>query len=330
MLTADPWLFLTATINQRLAEKPRGTKRKRTERALYFANLAESFFHSVKQSALPISGTLAYYGVLNLVKCFLSMNGIDLETKLEHHGLSLPLGQEQKIHVSKPNPNVLNIFHEFARLLGKPVKRKETHSLKNLSSHLPDIYEMAYTLGHVAGPKRGFLPIDVRLLFTDNEGYMFSEIAYEKKQLNRVDTGKFLTGKRKDYFESSYEKESCLVHRSARRKPFDGENLKRIYSNLCKEYADFDISSLLTSRGYVYYCDLQEPKYHHLSYSLLMMFYIGTAARYRPSEMSELLSSDMRPLISEAIAVIPGQMLYHLVSLCTQRNCVVPHATVAS
>ena len=258
------------------------------------------------------------------------MNGIDLETKLEHHGLSLPLGQEQKILVSKPNPDVLNIFHEFARLLGQRVESKETLSLKSLSSHLPDIHEMAYTLGQVAGRKRAFLPIDVRLLFTDNEGYMFSEIAYEKKQLTRVDTRRFLTGKREDYFKASYEKEGCLVHRSARRKAFDWNNLPRKYSNLCKEYADFDISSILTSRGYVYYCDLQKPKYHHLSYSLLMMFYIGTAARYRPSEMSELLSSDMRPLISEAIAVIPGQMLYHLVSLCTQRNCVVPHATVAS
>src|SRR5262245_15280498 len=72
VLTADPWSYLTATINQRLAQRPRGSNRARLARALYYANLAESFYRSARQSSLPTAGTLAYYGVLNLVKCFLS------------------------------------------------------------------------------------------------------------------------------------------------------------------------------------------------------------------------------------------------------------------
>lgn len=62
VLTADPWSFLTATINQRLKEGARGAKRNRLERALYYSDLAESFYDSARASELPAAGTLAYYG----------------------------------------------------------------------------------------------------------------------------------------------------------------------------------------------------------------------------------------------------------------------------
>ena len=271
-----------------------------------------------------------YYGVLNLVKCFLSMSGVDLETRIEHHGLSLILGAKQKIQIAAPSTSSLNIYHEFARLLGKPVKAKEEVELKDIASHLPEIHEMAFTLGHLPGNKRGFLPMDIRFLLSDDDTYLFTEVCYEKKQLTRVQTQKFLTGARAVYFRDSLERDGMYVHRSVSRKACNWDSLPSIYANICREYARFDIGSLLTPTGYKYYCDLRSPTLHHLSYALLMMFYIGTAARYRPSEMNSLLASDMRPLILEALAIIPGQMLYHLVSFCTSRNCVVPHSTIAS
>lgn len=330
VLTADPWSFLTATINQKLGGGPRGANRARLERALYYADLAESFYESARESSLPASGTLAYYGVLNLVKCYLSLRGVDLETTTEHHGLSLAFGKKQTIQIASASDNTLNIFHEFARLLGKPVVGKSTITLKAASAHLPELHEMAFTLGHLPSNKRGFLPVVIRLLLSQNDSRLFTEISYEKKQLTRVDTSKFLVGSRKEYFKDQEDRDGLLVHRSAKAKTCTWDNLPSKYANVCKEYADFDIGSLLTPEGYKFYCDLRNPPLHHLSYSLLVMFYIGTAARYRPSEMNELLHSDMRPLLSEALAVVPGQMLYHLVSHCTSRNCVVPHATIAS
>jgi len=329
LLTADPWSFLTAWINQKLATGIRGANRERLKRALYYANLAEAFYDASNRSSLPAQGTLAYYGILNLVKCFLSIRGVDLETQMEHHGLSLPLGKKQTVLIAAPSGNSLNIFHEFARLLGKPVSQKKTVKIKNIAGHLPDIHEMVFTLGHITEKKRGFLPIDIRFLASDTDSHMFTEIAYEKKQITRVDIRKFHKGNRKIYFKNSIERDGFVVHRSEKRKACNWNNFARIYKNICLEYSTFDICSLLTSKGYVYYCDLRSPNLHHLSYSLLMMFYIGTAARYRPSEMRELLDSDMRPLISEALAVIPGQMLYHLVSYCTTNNCVVPQARIA-
>ncbi|REJ88250.1 MAG: hypothetical protein DWQ35_19925 [Planctomycetota bacterium] len=330
VLTADPWSFLTAWINQKLAAKPRGKNRIRLERALYYANLAESFYDAARRSSLPAEGTLAYYGILNLVKCFLSIHGVDLEAQIEHHGLTLPLGKKQQIQVAPPSTTALNIFHEFARLLGKPVTVKETVTVKGICGHLPEIHEMAFTLGHLTGSKRGFLPLDIRFLLTDNDSHLFTEVCYERKQVTRVNIAKFYVGRRKTYFKPKYERDGVVVHRSARRKSCTWANFPRIYANICNDFAAFDIGSLLTPNGYKYYCDLRSPRLHHLSYSYLIMFYIGTAARYRPSEMNELLDTDMRPLISEALAVIPGQVLYHLVSLCTSSTCVVPHSTIAS
>jgi hypothetical protein len=330
VLTADPWSFLTATINQKLAERPRGENRARHERALYFATLAESFYASARHSTLPTAGTLAYYGVLNLVKCFLSLRKVNLETQIEHHGLTLPLGQKQTVQVIANPTNSLSIFHEFARLLGKPVQGKTEISLKEFSAHMPEIHEMAFTLGHIEGKKRRFLPIEIRFLFSEEDDFLSSEVSYEKKQITRVDTSKLYSGARKSYFRDAFEKDEELIHCSKRRKRCNWDNLPRKYANICADYKTFDIASLLTARGYKYYCDLSAPPYHHLSYSLMMMYYIGTAARYRPSEMSNLLSSDLRPLISEALAVTPGQMLYHIVSLSTEEACVVPHATIAA
>lgn len=329
LLTADPWSFLTAWINQKLAAGLRGANRMRLERALYYTNLAESFYAASRRSSLPAQGTLAYYGILNLVKCFLSIRGVDLETQMEHHGLSLPLGSEQEVQIAPPSSNALNIFHEFAKLLGKPVAGRESVSIKGICGHLPEIHEMAFTLKHMSRSKRSFLPLEIRFMVNAAETYLFTEVAYEKKQLSRVCSEKFYAGSRKTYFKESYEQDGCIVHRSSRRKKFSWENFDRIYQNVCADYGKFDICSLLTPKGYVYYCDLSSPKLHHLSYSVLIMFYIGTVARYRPSEMQSLLDTDMRPLIAEALAVVPGQMLYHLVSLCTENNCVVPHAIIA-
>lgn len=329
LLTADPWSFLTAWVNQKLAVGPRGANRKRLERALYYTNLAESFYAASRRSSLPAQGTLAYYGILNLVKCFLSIRGVDLETQMEHHGLSLPLSTEQEVQISAPSSSALNIFHEFARLLGKPVTGRESVSIKGICGHLPEIHEMAFTLKHMSSRKRSLLPLDIRFMVNAAETHLFTEVAYEKKQLSRVCSEKFYSSIRKQYFKESCDKDGCIVHRSANRKKFTWDNFDRIYRNVCTDYGKFDICSLLTPKGYAYYCDLSNPKLHHLSYSLLMMFYVGTVARYRPSEMQQLLDTDMRPLIAEALAVVPGQMLYHLVSLCTENNCVVPHAIIA-
>lgn len=330
VLTADPWSYLTATINQRLSEGPRGENRLRLDRALYYADLAEAFYSATKTASLPISGTLAYYGILNLVKCFLSLRGVTLETKIEHHGLSLSFGKAQTIQIIAEPRGSLSIFHEFAKLLGKPVPGKTEVHLKDISGHLPEIHEMAFTLGHLPSNKRGFLPLDICFLLSDDDDRLFTEVHYEKKQLTRVDTSKFLKGARGAYFRDARDEEKYFSHRSKRMKSCTWGNFHKKYANICSEYASFDICSLLTPSGYKYYCDLRDPPLHHLSYSFLLMFYIGTAARYRPSEMKNLLASDLRPLISEALAVIPGQMLYHLVSLCTERTCVVPHAVVAS
>lgn len=330
VLTADPWSYLTATINQKLSRGPRGENRIRLERALYYANLAEAFYASAKSAALPISGTLAYYGILNLVKCFLSVNGVTLETTIEHHGLSLAFGKPQTIQISRASTGALSIFHEFSRLLGKPVLGKGEASLKEIAAHIPELHEMAFTLGHLPGSKRGFLPIEIHFLTSAADNRLFTEVRYEKKQISRVDTAKFLKDERASYFRNAVDEDGHMNHRSKQQKRCDWNSLPRAYHRICEEYAAFDIASLLTPAGYKFYCDLGKPSLHHLAYSLMVMFYIGTAARYRPSEMKDLLDSDLRPLVSEALAVVPGQMLYQLVSLCTARTCVVPHAAIAS
>jgi|SRR5665647_1422785 len=74
LLTSDPWSFLNSHLQVRRTQV-RGQNRERIERALYFAALAEDFYRAADCVPLPAKGTLLYYGMLDLVKSFLSQWG---------------------------------------------------------------------------------------------------------------------------------------------------------------------------------------------------------------------------------------------------------------
>lgn len=327
LLTADPWSYLRACLTQKVAGT-RGDNKAAYERASYYAELAEGFYVAAQSTSLPTQGTLVYYGMLNLVKCFLSVNRIPLEVQLEHHGLTLPMGTKTTVRVTTHATHGVNIFHEFARLLGKPVQGLADFELKEIASHIPEIHEIAFSLGHVAGAKRLFLPVQIAFLVNDTKNRLFTEIKYEKKNEARVRFQQFYAGSRAAYFRDDGEQEGWHVYRSHRRRAVSNANWTRIYRNVLKEYSEFDLASLLTHEGYRYYCDLGTPAFHHLSYSLMLAFFVGTIARYRPRATEEIMESDLRPLISEAVAVCPRQFLYHLASLITKSVCSIPHASL--
>ena len=56
------------------------------------------------------------------------------------------------------------------------------------------------------------------------------------------------------------------------------------------------------------------------------MFYLGHSARYRPSEIEEIMQGELRPLATEAVAILPKQFMYQLVSLITGKLCMIPYS----
>lgn len=324
VLTADPWSFLQAWLVQRLPKK-RSKNRQCLTRAKYYSQLAADFYHAAEATEFPIKATLAYYGMLNLVKCFLSVRGVELESTWEHHGLSLPLNKKQTVQVSNPS-NGIAIFAEFAELLGKPVSSTHELSIKDVICHIPELHEMMHSLGQLPGSRRKFLPVQVDFLVNSGKDKLFTEIKYEKRNEARVNTAKFSKGARKEHFVKREEENGWVIYRSKNRKSVSQDNFLQIYRNIQKEYAHFDLASLLTRSGYKYYCDLQPGPYHHLSFSLALLFYLGSIARYRPTEVEELITGELSPLVSEALAVIPRQFLYQLVSSTTWNVCVIPQA----
>jgi hypothetical protein len=323
LLTADPWSYLFAWLQQ---NSPRsGLRKERFDRALYFAQQAEEFYEAAQSTGLPAQGTLAYYGMLNLVKCFISIRGTVLEETYEHHGLQLPLGSPQTIKVAGPGESGLGIFQEFARHLDTPVTGAATISLKAACSHLPEVHEIAYALDQLALGKRKFLPVDIRFCVNDKKTHVFTQIEYEKKNEMRVNIRQFNKGARKEYFKKIADR-PMIVYRSIKRKAVSDKSWPRIFRNICKEYEPFHIASLLSRSGYKFYCDLRPGDYHHLCYSLLVVYYVGTISRYRPTETRELLSGPFRPIVTEAVSICPRQFLYQLISLTTNKVCVIPYA----
>lgn len=324
VLTADPWSYLHGHLLQTASHK-RGNNRRNLERATYYARLAEDFYRAGDLVDLPTQGTLLYYGMLNLVKCLLSTDGVPLESQIEHHGLNLAPEMKFELHIPAASKRSVNIFAEFARILGTPAAGKQHAKLQDAVSHIPELHAICSNLKFIRRPK--FLPIEVAFLTNAEHTTLFTEVSFSKGHEQNVQTTKFLSGHRKDYFLELPDREGKAVYRSRSRKRLR-KNWKVVYSNVLKEYSKFRFASVLTRSGYRYYCDLEPGYYHHLCYSLMVMFYIGSAARYRPSEVDEVLNGPLRPLVTEAVALCPRQFLYQLVSLITKQLCVIPYAQI--
>lgn len=325
VLSSDPWAFLSSHLQTRLANK-RGANRERIERALYFASLAEDFYRAAQSVPLPAQGTLYYYGMLDLVKSFLSLRGADLETTFEHHGLMLPLGKKLTIEAKPKMKDAFNVFAHFCEALGKDIKAPIQFNFRQALSHVPEVHGIYVSLGHIA--KRKLLPVKIEFQVNVSKEFLFTEVVYDKEQEAKVDASRFLKGERKSYFRDGYPRDQKIVVRAKRRKSFTKGNIDRIYRNILSEYSSLDVVPILTPQGYRYYVDLRPGDVPHLAYSLMAMFYLGSAARYRPLEIRGLLEGELRPLVSEFVSLTPRQFLYQLVSLTTGKECVIPFSAI--
>ena len=325
VLCANPWPFIIAWLRQNSPKK--APAKQFFDRAIYYAQLASDFYATANISKYPIKGTLAYYGMLNLVKCYLSVSKVELEKEWEHHGLSLPLGRKYEIQVLKRDGGV-SIFAEFCKLLGTSVRCSQIIQLKEILSHIPELHEMAFSLGVLPWSRRKFLPVAIDFTVNETKDKLFTRIRYQKKNETRVDTSRFYKNSRKDYFNCAEVEGEWVVHRSKKRKNVTDENFPAIYKNIQREYKEFELASLLTRDGYKYYCDLRPSDFHHLCESLMLMFYLGSIARYRPTEVEALEASKYSPLTNEALSIIPKQFLYQLTSMITNSVCVVPQIKI--
>lgn len=333
ILTAEPSAYLTAWLSlQEQNAKTSGKQRYRD--ALYYANLSEQFQRAAATTLLPAAGTLAYYSVLNLAKCFIRVTGqSELAQSRQFHGLSMAQGRTGGVSVYDPkkaNKGDTNAFHEFAAALGTPVMSGGVFDFTETCCHVPELHAIACSLGHHGGGKRTLLPIRVEIRTNDAGNRLFSVFSYELKEEDRVDTGPLLNGPRGKHFREFIKKDGRVYYRSKRMDEHDGtlRSLVRLYELIQRRFKSFGVCSLLTRRGYSLYFDLRDPPFHHLAHTFMLLFYVGSIARYKPREMTKLLTSDLRALAADAIRICPRQFLYHVVSMIAKKACVVPEAAV--
>lgn len=325
VLTSDPWAYLRAWIDKQINQS-QGDKKKRLIKAKYFSEQAESFQIASEKTRLPTKATLTYYSLLNLTKSFLSVRGLELEKKEESHGISIGNNVDE-LTVYGTMQNCTNIFYEFAKQLGCPIVGKHTVKVTDIISDIPEIHEIAYTLELIN--QRKYLPIEIQFLTNEDKTKLFTELSFRKENDSRLQIDKFYKNDRKKYFKlRDTEENGDSIYRSTKRKNYTHDNFPRIYKNICKEYKKLDIELLLTRDGYKYYVNLKPNKYHQLSNLLMMTYYIGTLARYRPTKTQEILTGEMYPLITEIIDTCPRQFLYKIVSLTTESVCAVPKAKI--
>jgi|AntRauTorckE5430_2_1112549.scaffolds.fasta_scaffold15992_1 hypothetical protein len=337
ILTSDPFSYLQAWLDNKIIEIKRDRKKQRNLliKAKYFAELSEDFNNSAKQAKMPSKGTLIYYAFINIVKSFLLVRGYDLETKVEHHGLSLPSNKKTNLKLTLIGNDGVSIFHEFAKSIGIEIKNGDGLEIKldEILRELPEVHEIGYALDLFPNTKRKHLPIDLTIRTDAARRRMYYTISYEKKFDKIMKTDKLGKG----VFKQKMDPISCNTDDGRKylksklnfnyTRSSDNSH-KRAYKKICEDISSLRISSMLTRDGYRNYLNLEPSRMHRLSATLAFAFYIGTVARYRPTLNNEILKGKYQALIQEAVSSSPNQFFYLMVSHITNQICAIPKAKI--
>lgn len=336
ILTSDPFSYLQAWLDNKIGgiKKDRGKTKNLYIKAKYFAELSQGFHQSAKQAKMPSKGTLLYYSFINLVKTYLLVNKYDLETKMEHHGISLPSDSKTKLKLANPNGDGISIFHEFAKTIGIEVNNGDGLDINfdDILRELPEVHEIGYALDLFPKTKRKFLPVDLVIRTSANRKKIYYTISYEKKFDKIMKTDKLTKGILKTkLYPIDCSDNSKKYFRS--KLIFNYTNTSNIswnmaYKKICKDIEELRITPMLTRSGYRNYLNLEPYRMHRLSAALAFTYYIGTIARYRPTLNEEILKGDHQSIIQEAVNSIPNQFFYIMVSHITNQICAIPMAKI--
>jgi len=323
-LTADPWSYARAHLSQARQGK-KGSNAQGYQRALHYTRLAEGFYAAMDGAETRTKGVLAYYGMLNLVKAYLSINRVELETVIEHHGMTVPIGKDRTIRLF-PNTGGGNIqiLGAFAASLGTPITGQIDIEYIEVCAQIPELHQLLFAGGHIK--RRKFLPIQIAFRVTEDRRKLFAEYHYDKGHEGDLPIRNFHKGERARYLRRSIRRENLIVHQTVATKPLSKKNWPTVYRNYLRTFNGADLASILTRQGYRYYCDLEPRGLHHLCYSLISMFFIGTISRYRPTTVEKTFAGRNRPIATEALSLVPHQFCYQMVSRLTDSLCVVPYA----
>lgn len=338
ILTSEPFNYLEAFLQSNLHEIKRdttGKKRENLKKAIYFTKLSQDFYNSSLAANMPSKGTLLYYSFVNLVKVYLIINGYDLETKTEHHGLILKSNKTDILDLPKKDNKIIFIFQEFAKMLGKEINNREgtTIPFDDLLRNLPEIHEICYALNLFPNTKRKFLPIDIKIRTNKDFNKLFYTISYEKKFDKLMNTSKFLKSNLKEKLvKLDVEDDSICHHYKSTFEVSYTRNSKKswkmCYPKLIKDIEYLNIIPMITRNGYKYYLDLENSRFHRLSSILAFAFYLGSVARYRPTLNEQILKGKYQAVINEAIVSCPNQFFYILISYITKQVCAIPMAKI--
>lgn len=337
VLTSYPFNYLHAWLDNKINIILRDTEKKRNKlsKAKYFTTLSEDFYQSSLHAQMPAKGTLIYYSLLNLVKAQLIVSGYDLESKIEHHGLTLPPKNDTKLKLTPMKaPGTISIFHEFAKTLKHPINNSDGNGieLEDLLRELPEIHELGHALGLFQNTKRKFLPVHLTIRTNEPKNKLYFIFTFEKKNEKLMRTDKL----EKDPFNKIIKpvktnEKDLICYKSIKQINYtknSDRSWRMAYKKITTEISKLNITPLLTRNGYRNYINLEQPRFHRLSSLLAFTFYIGTVARYRPTLNESVLKGDFQPLISEAIISCPNQFFYQLISHITDQVCAIPQAKI--
>jgi hypothetical protein len=337
ILTSDPLGYLEAFLDSSYSsiQRDKAKMKIKIERARYFTQLSKDFYNSSISAKMPSKGTLLYYSFINLSKVFLVMNGYDLETKTEHHGLTLPSNSELTLKLINQSGNGISIFHEFAKTIGKEISNSDGLNIEfvDLLRDLPEVHEIGYALNIFPETKRKFLPIDIQIRTNPERNKIFYTLSYEKKFDKEMKVDKLKKGvfkekldqivveddNKQNYFKSKFYKGYT---------PSSSRSWNTCYPRIIEDMNELNVTPMLTRQGYRFYLNLEPIRLHRLSSVLAFGYYLGTVARYRPTLNEKILKGKYQTIINEAVTSVPNQFFYLLVSHITRQVCAIPMAKI--
>ncbi len=304
-----------------------------------FLQQAQEFYLATQANVVASKPLLLYYAFLNLAKTFILTMGVVEELSNARHGLhaSTPATptpgrafRDASVRAFPADDAHCNLFDLFSRALGTPKLAEITEY--RLTALLPQI-----VLGHrawlmAAGGQERFIPLhELRFYSKPNQRRVWLTIVMMEEDLKRfgISHNAVLTrsGLSRNFREVGWQEEVNGKQLWA------AEQLKPVsYTSRPSDVLPQVISACRTflwpivrtvppyRRYYVYLVPPGEPRLHPLCSVYLLMFYLGSVARYRPQDLSIIQKSKFHAQIENFLDTYPQQFFYLLASEFAERD----------
>jgi hypothetical protein len=333
ILTKNPWEAIESAINYKLDKRS-----KKCDVCISFLYQARDFYIAYETARIASRPLLLYYSFLNLAKTLIVYRNSPSDLANATHGLSEDRGGYSKaIITARPdNKKGKEVYDLFSQALGNPPLNRELR-FRLSTTLLPQILIGHRLWAQAANKSERFIRAErISFLHNASDKTIWIIIDVKKSDLRslNISTREFLKFSGLEEFAEVNPAEADDEQRSYRESvvrleqksptSYTAEAAKPLHElpNVLRDRLWCIMRTVPAYRRYYFWASpaLKGDLVYPLLSVYLVIFYLGSVTRYRPSYFEDLQTSPFGNLFDEIIQTQGQQMLFHLAAEFQERD----------